>query len=195
MDMPFGELPRSAAWRHGFSRDGFEVVFLTADTNGYRLDGHTVAVESGQPWTVGYSIALSDQWVTLSARIWGWSGRGRRSLQLNSDGLGRWLVDGRALAALDGCIDVDLESSCCTNTIPVHRLALAVGQSADAPAAYVRAVDLTVQRLEQQYARVRDDDAGMRYEYRAPGFEFAASLLYDRAGLVLEYPGIGSRAL
>ena len=36
---------------------------------------------------------------------------------------------------LDGCIDVDLKSSCCTNTIPVHRLQLGVGQSADAPAA------------------------------------------------------------
>jgi uncharacterized protein len=49
----------------------------------------------------------------------------------------------------DGCRDVDLEASPCTNTIPIHRLGLEAGDSADAPAAYVRWLDLSVQRLEQ----------------------------------------------
>jgi hypothetical protein len=51
----------------------------------------------------------------------------------------------------DGCRDVDLEASPCTNTIPIHRLGLEAGDSADAPAAYVRWLDLSVQRLEQEY--------------------------------------------
>ena len=40
-----------------------------------------------------------------------------------------------------------------TNALPVHRMALPVGTRGDAPAAYVRADGLAVERLEQTYAR------------------------------------------
>jgi hypothetical protein len=114
---------------------------------------------------------------------------------LEADGSGRWHVNGGAVSELDGCLDVDLESSACTNTIPVRRLGLAVGQSAEAPAAYVRALDLQVERLEQRYARVVDDGSHQRYDYHAPAFDFESCLVCDGAGLVLQYPGIASRAL
>lgn len=46
-------------------------------------------------------------------------------------------------------LDVDLESSALTNALPVHRMGLGIEPAADAPAAYVRALDLSVDRLEQ----------------------------------------------
>jgi hypothetical protein len=103
-------------------------------------------------------------------------------------------VDGAAAPALDGCLDVDLESSACTNTLPVHRLALAVGEVAPAPAAYVRAVDLGVERLEQEYRRLDDEGSRSRYDYRAPDLAFGCRLVYDAAGFLLDYPGIATRA-
>lgn len=187
-------LPRSAAWRHHGLREGFEVVFLSTEPTGHRFDGHTVAVEGGRPWVVGYRIELNERWVTTSARISGWSPDRRTTIDLASDGSGRWLVDGHDAPELFGCVDVDLESSCCTNTIPVHRLQLALGDSAEPPAVYVRAADLRVQRLAQRYSRTYDAQTP-RYDYCAPAFEFEASLTYDAAGLVLDYPGIGSRVL
>ena len=80
-----------------------------------------------------------------------------------------------------------------TNTIPVHRLKLRVGQSVDAPAAYVRALDLRIERLEQTYMRVDDEGDRQRYQYRSPAFGCEAQLVYDSSGLVLDYPGIASR--
>jgi hypothetical protein len=91
-------------------------------------------------------------------------------------------------------LDVDLEASALTNAFPVHRLGLEVGQTAQAPAAYVRAVDVSVQRLEQRYRRLDDDEVGQRYRYGAPEFEFECELRYDESGLVLDYPGIAIRA-
>jgi hypothetical protein len=76
----------------------------------------------------------------------------------------------------------------------VHRLGLAIGEGADAPAAYIRAADLRVERLEQHYERLTDDGSRQRYHYAAPQFEFECELLYDESGLVLEYPGIAVRA-
>ena len=90
---------------------------------------------------------------------------------------------------------MDLESSSLTNAFPVHRLGLGVGAEADAPAAYVRALDLSVERLEQRYVRLEDDGSRReRYRYTAPAFGFECQLLYDEYGLVLDYPGIAVRA-
>jgi hypothetical protein len=191
--MGFAVPPPFAAWHHRHARDGFEVVFWQVDGDGVRLEGHTTAVEDGQAWAVGYLIALDAGWRTRRAQVWGRSPTGTRELTLEADGSGGWLVDGVAAPRLDGCLDVDLESSSCTNTFPVHRLGLAVGEAADAPAAYVRALDLSVERLEQRYARVADDGPRHRYDYAAPAFGYRGRLVYDASGLVLDYPGIALR--
>jgi hypothetical protein len=193
--MTFSELPRSAAWRHRDARDGFESVFLTVDTTGYTITGHTAAVEGDQVWAVRYLISVDEQWITKSAQIWSSSLTGEHEVQLHTDGSGRWDVDGAARPELDGCFDVDLEASACTNTLPVHRLQLGVGQSADAPATYVRALDLRVERLDQTYVRLDDHGVKHHYQYRAPVFDFETVIVYDAAGLVIEYPGIASRVL
>jgi hypothetical protein len=46
-----------------------------------------------------------------------------------------------------------------TNALPVHRMALPIGARAAAPAAYVRAADSSVERLEQEYLRTSDEGA------------------------------------
>ena len=108
-------------------------------------------------------------------------------------GDGSWRVDGAAAPHLDGCFDVDLESSALTNAFPVHRLALSVSERAAAPAAYVR-TDLFVERLDQDYLRAPDHESHQVYRYAAPAFAFTCSMLYDESGLVLEYPGIATRS-
>jgi hypothetical protein len=187
------ELPPFAAWRHHDAREGFEVVFLRPEGTGLRVDGHTAAVEAGEGWAVEYAIALDVRWRTRRARVRGRSATGAREVTLEADGEGAWRVDGAPARELDGCLDVDLESSSFTNAFPVHTLGLATGAAADAPAAYVRAPGLAVERLEQRYRRVEDDAGGERYDYAAPRFAFAARLAYDRFGLVLDYPGIAVR--
>jgi hypothetical protein len=174
-----------AAWRHEGAREGFEVVF--AEDRAF--DGATTAVEAGEAWHVGYAIRLRPDGTTQTARVTGRSQRGEHAVALEADGAGRWRVDGEAAPRLDGCLDVDLESSALTNAFPARRLKLRVGDSADAPAAYVRALDLRVERLEQRYTRL---DAH-RYRYRAPAFDFECEIVYDDAGLVLAYPGIATR--
>ena len=185
---------RRAAWEHTGARRGFEVAFFGRADERVRIEGTTTAAEDGEVWSVGYAIALDPGWRTMSARIAGRSAAGEREVLLETDGRGLWHVNGARLAALDGCLDVDLESSALTNAFPVHRLGLEVGQEADAPAAYVRALDLRVERLEQQYSRLPDVDGRRRYRYRAPSFDFECELVYDETGLVLDYPGIATRA-
>lgn len=186
-------LPTHAAWRHRDARNGFEVLFLRRSPDGYRFEGHTTAVEQDEAWAVGYEIEVDERWRTRSAHVVGCSTSGRREVTLRSDGSDGWLVDGNPAPELRGCFDVDLEASAFTNALPVHRLRLRVGQAAGAPAVYVRAVDLTVERLEQRYARVADRGGLERYDYSAPRFGYNGELAYDSAGLLTQYPGLAER--
>jgi uncharacterized protein len=191
--VPFASLPPQAAWHHRGARSGFEVVFFSAQDSGALIHGCTTAIEDGVPWTVEYVIELDGSGATRSARVSGRSATGFCSTVLEAHGAGRWLVDGEDAPRLEGCLDVDLESSAMTNAFPVRRLGLAVTGRAAAPAAYVRAVGLAVERLEQTYLRVPDGSAGHRYDYTAPAFDFHCRLVYDHSGLAIDYPGIAIR--
>jgi uncharacterized protein len=187
------ELPVSAAWRHVDARDGFEVVFPSMENRGLRFDGHTAGLEAGQAWAVQYSILLDGEWRSRRAHVVSRSAMGTRELVLERDDAEGWLTNGAPAPHLAGCLDVDLEASAFTNAFPVRRLGLAAGESAEAPAAYVRAPDLRVERLEQRYRRLEDDAGRSRYDYASPQFDFRAMLVYDEHGFVADYPGIAER--
>ncbi len=192
--MDFAPVPATAAWRHRDARAGFEVAYFQPFGEGSRAEGWTTAIEDGSTWAVEYVIDLDGTGATRSAPIRGRSAAGFSSALLEADGAGRWLVDGVPAPHLDGCLDVDLESSAMTNALPVRRMGLAPGARAAAPAAYVRAIGLAVERLEQTYLRAPDESARQRYDYTAPAFGFTCRLVYDESGLVLDYPGIAVRA-
>jgi hypothetical protein len=192
--MDFAPAPATAAWRHRDARTGFEVAYFQLLGAGCRIAGWTTAVEDGQTWVVEYVIDLDGTGATRGARIRGRSAAGSSAASLEADGAGQWVVNGVPAPHLDGCFDVDLESSALTNALPVRRMGLAPGARAAAPAAYVRAVGLAVERLEQTYLRAPDEGARQRYDYAAPAFGFACRLTYDESGLVLDYPGIAVRA-
>ena len=179
-------MPAFAAWRFMDAVDGFEVVY--PEPRGLR--GYTSAVEDGQPYAVRYEIELDEHWRTREARVSSHTVAGTRSTVLSSDGAGRWTVDGAPAPHLDGLVDVDLEASACTNTLPVHRLALPEGEVVAAPAAYVRALDCSVTRLEQTYRRTGE----RTFDYTSEGGSFRAALAYDGAGLIVDYPGIAVRS-
>ena len=182
------DLPAAAAWRLVDAWEGFEVIFPRREPGGYRLQGHSNGVEEGVAWGIRYDLLADERWATRTAVVVGTSSLGSFEVRLEGDGAGHWLVDGLPAPQLDSCLDVDLEASACTNCLPVRRLALGIGEGAEAPAAYVRAADLRVERLEQSYLRL--DSAG--YDYASPNFR--AALVYDEHGLIVDYPGIAVRA-
>jgi uncharacterized protein len=63
---------------------------------------------------VTYGIRLDAAWLTREAHVSTRTAAGLRQATLMADGAGRWHVDGRPAPHLDGCLDIDLESSALT---------------------------------------------------------------------------------
>jgi hypothetical protein len=173
-------LSRPTAFRHLGLREGFEVVWFAPPT----LRGGSTFVEAGAGHHIAYEITLAPDGSTSAATIRSLDGVVKLT---RSDGT--WAVDGVERPDLTDCPDVDLESSAVTNALPIARLALAVGESGQALAAWVRA-DLTVERLEQTYTRVDE----RRYDYISHYDGFRAVIEYGDDGLIVDYPGIAARA-
>lgn len=186
----FAELPSIACWRLQGAYEGFEVVRCALGYAGWLLTGTSVGVEEGLPWTVHYVIDVSADWRVRRARLSDLAGT---EVSVSTDGAGRWTVNGEHRPELAGCLDLDLEASVVTNTLPVHRLALGVGEQGESAAAYVRTSGLAVERLDQTYRRLPDVDGRLRFDYSSPRFGYRDTLQFGPDGLATDYPGIGIR--
>ena len=155
---------------------------------GWRLSGELDVEEDGVAARLRYRIECDLGWRTRAATIDGdASGRPVR-FDLRADGLGRWAQDGAALPALHGALDVDLGFTPATNTLPIRRLALAVGQTAAVQSAWLRFPELRLERLEQTYTR--ESAQVYRYLAQVDGAPFTARLDTDVVGRVILYEGL-----
>ena len=61
-------------------------MFFDDRDDGIHIEGHTAAVEDGEPFAVRYAIELDHHWRTRWAQVDGQSSHGARSLHLEADG-------------------------------------------------------------------------------------------------------------
>lgn len=99
---------------------------------------------------------------------------------------GRWWVDDQERPDLGEALEVDIAVSPLSNTLPIRRLHLQVGDSADIVTAYITVPDLAVTTDPQRYTRLAEH----RYRYDSRDSDFTAVLDVDAQGLVTRYPGL-----
>lgn len=155
---------------------------------GWRLTGRLDVEEDGLLARLRYRIDCDPEWRTRSARIEGEVGGRSVRFALAADGAGHWTRDGQALPGLAGALDVDLGFTPATNTLPIRRLALAVGETAPVRSAWLRFPELRLEPLEQTYTR--EAERVYRYVAQVDGAPFTARLDTDAYGRVLCYEGL-----
>ena len=181
---------RRVAWRRSDEVQADEHCTITMRDGGLSLVGTVLGAEDGVPIRVEYRVLVDAAGETTAVHVRDLRGFAQRTLTLARDTKGSWTVDGVPVKALKGCIDVDLGCSPSTNTLPIRRLNLAVGESRAVTAAWVRFPELTVERLPQEYRRLDE----RRYRYSSAGGRFVAELEVDEHGLVTTYGQIWTRA-
>jgi len=172
-------------WRR-LDTSGHEVATIARQSDGWLIGGVAVFVESDTPCRVDYEIRCDGDWTTRRCLLRATIGGTPVHLEIERDASGSWSVDGVEIASLRGCADIDLGFSPVTNLLPIRRLGLPIGAHAGVRAAWVRFPELTLEVLEQTYARIAQD----RYKYESAGGEFRRELTVDDFGCVTEYPGL-----
>jgi hypothetical protein len=166
---------------------GFEWCELARSESGGRFEGVALLAFEGVPYRVAYEIELDSDWRTRRVRVTsdgsgGANGpSGRTSFELTSDGAGRWERDGTVVIEASSAVDVDLGFSPSTNTLPIRRLDVAIGEQREIEVAWVLFPSLEVEHGRQSYERLGE----RTWRYRSVGFE--ADLEVDEDGLVERY--------
>ena len=150
------------------------------------LRGEVVGNINGIPGRVRYRVRVGANHVTQGVRIHFWSDAGHRHLHLDRSQSDSWKVDGVMRPDLGDATDVDIGITPATNTLPLRRFGLAVGESRDLVAAWVQFPTLSVVAAHQRYTRTADD----RYRYQSLDSGYQAELIVRGDGLVVKYADI-----
>jgi uncharacterized protein len=179
--LPFPADGHTTAWStwDGESREQFDIRW---ENEGWTASG---VVERER---VHYVVRLSPLWQVRQFLLF--RDLDEPDLWLATDGSARWgEMNGAHRPELDGCYDVGLSITPFTNTLPIRRLPLLVGHSADLSVVHIDVETLEVRPDRQRYTRL--DTHRWSFEQLATGA--AREFEVDQYGLVQDAPTLFRR--
>ena len=175
---------------------GIEHLKLTELPHRVTASGLIIGLSDNKPYRIHYEIGCDVGWGVRRVDIQQLDLPSENAVYLVGDGMGHWATaDGEPLPTYDGCHDVDISITPFTNSIPIRRLNLEPGQSADLKVLHVTVPAMTLKTMDQRYTCLERHDTGGVYRYESTGSGFSADLTVDRDGIVIDYPGGWRRVL
>ena len=171
--------------------NGQETCTLSQFSDGWQLAGRAIGEAESQPVSVDYAISTDQAWQTrrVSVSMSTEHPQSHQQCVLARDDQGRWSAQGEdcpPLDAIQGLHDIDIQITPASNSLPINRLNLAIGESSEVTAAWVRIPEFVLEPLRQRYTRTAEG----AYAYASNDGDFTATLQVDDLGLVTTYdPG------
>ncbi len=179
-----------ARWRDWDAR-GIEHLVLREGPREIVAESVVVGSADDSVFAIRYRIRCDQSWRVRSAEV-GLVGENRK-IEIAGDGNGNWFdASGKPIRKLRGAIDIDLSATPFTNTLPIRRLKLRTGQSAEIIAVYVLVPALTLATDPQRYTCL---EPRKRYRYESIDSDFTRDIEVDNRALVVTYPGLFRRLL
>ncbi len=175
-------------WRR-LDSPGHDACVYSRSMDGWQLSGSAAFIHVRSACQLRYDVFVDAAFVTRRASVTGFIGRRAVDLSIEVDAPGHWRCNGRRVAGLDDCTDLDLGFTPATNLLSVRRLRLRVGEAAEVPAAYLHMPGLQLERLAQRYERIGE----RAYRYAAPRFGYRGTLSVTASGAIAHYPGLFER--
>ena len=179
------DFSRSIIWRR-LDQPGHEWAQGSTTDDGTQFFGTAIFIDQGMRCCLDYLIDCDENGETVAVEVIGEAGDETIEIEISVDDHGSWTMNGEHQPQVGDCIDIDLNFSPFTNTLPIRRLDLEVGESENLSAAWLRFPSFKLERFEQTYTRTGENI----YRYESQGGEFQRDLTVDEHGFVTEYPGI-----
>lgn len=180
-----------------------ESAAVDLESDGLSAKGTQLGAELA-PFRVDYRLEAPDfvtRELELTSMAEGW----RRHLMLRHDGEGSWKADvddegavpggswDGSLPDLSGALDIDIQNSPLTNTMPILRQGFHREGSGDFLMAFIRTPTLRVEASPQRYEHMRASEDGSVVRYISRDGDFTAELELDSDGLLRFYPRLARR--
>jgi uncharacterized protein len=188
VNRPSGTICWTPSWSELWKGVGLEHLLLTENT----ADSVVLAIDDERgPFRLVYRLNWNDEWQLRSAELVVSTDQFSRALHLETDGRGHWLDgNGQTINELDGCFDIDIWPTPFTNSFPIRRSPMEIGERREFRMAWVFGPDLTVRPQNQAYTRLGQQ----LYLFESlDGSGFKAELPVDEDGFVLDYPELFQR--
>ncbi len=190
----------TARWQDWDAR-GIEHLALREGAREIVAESVVVGSADDAVFALRYRIRCDKSWRVRSAEV-AIVGDNRK-IEITADGKGNWFdASGKPRPELAGALDIDLSATPFTNTIPIRRLKLRAGQSADVVTAYIlvhalagtaaRPTGLSLTTDAQRYTCLVPRK---RYRYESIDSDFRRDIEVDSHALVVTYPGLFRRLL
>jgi len=173
--------PFGARW-HDLTGEPVETLEVRWDNGGWTAEGRSDSL------SCHYALRLSPTWQLRQLLLF--RDLDEPDLWLATDGHGRWgEMNGAHRTDLDGCSDIAIVGSPFSLTMPVRRLPLHVGDSAEVHTAEIDTEMLVVLPVHERYTRLTE----VRWRKETVTSAAAIEWEVDEHGLALELDGVFRR--
>jgi uncharacterized protein len=176
-------------WRRVLDDASFELCRFHRSNDAIHLSGTILVAHENQPLEITYQILCDLSWTTREVTIRQCQGFEHLDRKLSVAAENWSDADRGPLLEIAGCVDVDIELTPATNALPVNRLKLAIGESSEIQAAWIRVPSFTIVRAHQRYERLSEKV----YRYTSVASGFQAEIEVDHFGLPIRYGNIWER--
>ena len=165
-------------------KPGFEHLKLVELPKRVTVSSLIIGIEN-DPYRLHYEIGCDAHWHVRRVDIQLLDVPTERAVYLVTDGNGHWATaDGEPLPEFDGCIDIDISNTPFSNTIPIRRLNLHAGKSADLKVLNIAAPGMKISLVEHRYTCLERHDRGGTYHFESLSDKTEVQLTIDRDGIV-----------
>ncbi|WP_243373124.1 putative glycolipid-binding domain-containing protein [Microvirga solisilvae] len=166
---------------------GLEHVDVRPADGGLMISGVVIGQDEATKFGLHYRLKVDSSWRTRALQVRTTSGH---DLDLESNGQGGWTENGKPRPDLQGCIDVDIQATPLTNTLPIRRLEWQAGQAVEIRLCYIALPDLAISAQDQRYTALTP---GSLFRFGSLENGFTADLPVDEDGFIRDYPGLFRR--
>jgi hypothetical protein len=162
---------------------GAEWCSVERGSSGSTIAGVVIVAHGRAAQRFDYELELDAAAVTRRAQITAVLPDRTEVFDLATDGHGSWWRSGKLVLQDPGALDVDLGFSPVTNSLPIWRLGLEVGQARGITVLWLQYPELQLVPARQTYERLGE----LAYRYCSGSFEAVIRIFPD--GLVEDYVG------
>ncbi len=153
------------------------------------VNGQITGQGLGKLLSINYKLDIDKYWEILAVKI-NLVSDSSFNISLRKNENKQWLNEkGEILSQLKNCTDIDITLTPFTNTLPINRLNLEIGETKEIEVVYFNLPSKNFSPAKQRYTNLGN---GV-YKYESLSSGFTANLQVDKDGLVLNYPGIWHR--